>query len=102
VYWQAEDEEWLVKKHSEYLVTTPSMRQLKLLIEEPSENCVRDLLALDRKQCILVTGLLTDHHSLKCLVHVMGLLDNAVFRKCGQKEESPCHILLVGPQSNRF
>jgi hypothetical protein len=42
------------KKHFEHWAATPSMRELELFIEGPTENLSRDLLALDRKQCRLV------------------------------------------------
>jgi hypothetical protein len=41
------------------------MRYSKLLIEEPSDKLPRDLLALDNKQCRLLTGILTGHCSGK-------------------------------------
>jgi hypothetical protein len=87
--------EWLTKKHSKYTAATSGMRQSKLFTERPSEKLSRDLLPSDRKQCRLVTGLLTGHCTLREHLHVMCLLDNFTHRKCGQMKESPYHILSV-------
>jgi hypothetical protein len=50
------------------------MRQSKLLVDRPSEIASRDLLAVDRKQSRLVTGLLTGY------LNIAGLSEIAMFR----------------------
>jgi len=40
-----------------------------------------------------VIGLLTGHHTLRRHLHLLGLLDSPLCRKCGVKEETSAHIL---------
>jgi hypothetical protein len=47
----------------------------------------RDLLALDRKQRRLVTGLLAGHCMLRRILHLVGFWESSMCRKCGQEEE---------------
>jgi hypothetical protein len=44
------------------------MRQLKLFTEVPLEKLHKGLLALDRKQCRQITGLLTGHYTWICML----------------------------------
>jgi hypothetical protein len=53
--------DWLKERHSKHCAATPSMRKSKLFTGMPSDKPSRDLMALDRKQCKLVTGLETSH-----------------------------------------
>lgn len=78
----------------EYWAATSGIRQLKLYVEGPSEelSTSRGLLALNRKQCRLVTRLLTGHCILGCHLCGMGLLDNVVCRICEQEEDCSYHI----------
>jgi hypothetical protein len=77
----------------EFWAATSGMRQLKLYIEGPLEELriYRGLLALNRKQCRLVTGLLTGHCILRCHLCGMGLLGNGLCRKCEQ--ENFCYYM---------
>jgi hypothetical protein len=72
------------------------MRQLKIFNEVLLEKLHKGLLALDRKQCRQVTGL-TGCYTWRWHLHVMGLSDNAICRKCGQEEESSYHICYQCP-----
>jgi hypothetical protein len=72
------------------------MWQSMLLIERPSERQPRDLLALDRKQRRLVTGLSTGHGTLSPHINVVGLSDNDVWR-CGKEDRTPT-TCCVSPQ----
>jgi hypothetical protein len=85
--------EWLKETHSKQWATVPSMRQLKLFIGKPSNKLSRDLMAMDKKHCKLVTGLLTGHCTLRQCLHVMGFSESTNCRKCGREEESSYHIL---------
>jgi hypothetical protein len=85
--------DFMVRKHSKYWVATPGMGNKRAL----RKTVYRDLLAWDRKQCRLVTGLLAGHCTLRWHLHIMGLLDNTICRKYGQKEESSYHILCHCP-----
>jgi hypothetical protein len=53
--------EWLKERHPEHWAAALGMMQSKHFIRRPSDKPSRDLLALDRKQCRLLTGLLTGH-----------------------------------------
>lgn len=47
----------------------------------------RDLMALDREQCSLVTWLLTSLRTLKWLLNIAGFSGNMKCKKCEQEEE---------------
>jgi len=40
-----------------------------------------------------VTGLLTGHNTLRRHLHLLGLLDSPLCRRCGAEEEISAHIL---------
>jgi len=40
-----------------------------------------------------VTGLLTNHNTLRRHLSLLGLLDSSLRRKCGVREETSAHIL---------
>jgi len=41
----------------------------------------------------VVTGLLVGHDTLRRYLHIMGLSNNPICRKCGTEEETSVHIL---------
>jgi predicted amidophosphoribosyltransferase len=41
----------------------------------------------------VVTGLLTRHNTLRRHLHLMGLIDSPLCRKCGAEDETSAHIL---------
>ena len=45
------------------------------------------------RQYRAVTGLLTGHNTLRRHLHLLGLLDSPLCRKCGVREETSAHIL---------
>jgi hypothetical protein len=51
------------------------------------------LLSLTRAQSRVVTGLLTGHNTLHRHLHLMGLTDSPLYRKCGAEDETSAHIL---------
>jgi hypothetical protein len=51
------------------------------------------LLPINRTQSRVVIGLLTRHNTLRRHLHIMGLYDSPICRKCGTGEESSVHIL---------
>jgi hypothetical protein len=57
------------------------------------ENNVNKLLSFNRTQSRAVIGLLTGHNTLRRHLHIMGLSDNPICRKCGTGEEICVHIL---------
>jgi hypothetical protein len=50
-------------------------------------------MASDRKQCMLVTGVLNGHCMLRRHLHNMDLSECPKYRKCEQEKESSYHIL---------
>ena len=40
-----------------------------------------------------MTGLLTGHNTLRRYLHLLGLLDSPLRRRCGVREETSAHIL---------
>jgi hypothetical protein len=66
------------------------MRQLKLFIGRPSDKLPRDLLALGRKQCRLITRLLlTGNCTLRWHLHIMGLLEVPSAGKMDSRQNPP-------------
>jgi hypothetical protein len=53
------------------------MRQLKLFIGRPSDKLSGGIMAFARKQCRLVTGLLTGQCTLRWHLHIVGLSESA-------------------------
>jgi hypothetical protein len=51
------------------------------------------LLSFNRTQTRVVTGLLTGHNTLRRHLHIMGLCNDSMCRKCGTEEETSVHIL---------
>jgi hypothetical protein len=73
-------------RHSEHRAAAPGTRPSTFFIGRRSDKLPRDLMAMDRKHCGLVTGLLTDDCTLRWHLHIMDLWERAKCRKCGQKE----------------
>lgn len=84
--------ERLQKRHFEHYAASLCTTQPKLFIERPSSKLSWDITALERKQCRLVTGLLTGHCTFRRHLHIMSFLESATCRKCGQKKEPSYHI----------
>jgi len=51
------------------------------------------LLSFNRTQIRVVTGLLTGHNTLRRHLHIMGLGNDPMCRKCGTEKETSVHIL---------
>ena len=50
-------------------------------------------MTFNRSQSRAVTGLLTGHNTLRRHLHLLGLHDSPLCRKCGVREETSAHIL---------
>jgi hypothetical protein len=50
-------------------------------------------LSFNRTQSRAVTGLLTGHNTLRRHLHLMGLPDSPLCRRCGAEDETSAHIL---------
>jgi hypothetical protein len=51
-------------------------------------------MSFNRTQSRDVIGLLTGHNTLRRHLHILGLMDSPLCRKCGVEEETSAHILL--------
>jgi hypothetical protein len=52
-------------------------------------------LSSNRTQSRVVTGLVTGHNTLRRHLHLMGLSDSPLCRRCGAEDETSAHILCV-------
>ena len=68
-------------------------RQARELISGPSPAAKTRLLSFDRIQSRVVTGLLTGHNTLRRHLHLMGLTNSPLCRRCGAEDETSAHIL---------
>jgi len=50
-------------------------------------------MTFNRTQSRAVTGLLTGHNTVRRHLHLLGLLDSPLCRKCGVGEETSAHFL---------
>jgi hypothetical protein len=50
-------------------------------------------MSFNMAQSRVATGLLTGHNTLRRHLHIMGLLDSPLCRKCGAGEETSVHVL---------
>jgi hypothetical protein len=70
-----------------------TMRQAQELILGPNTADRTALMSFSRAQSRVVIGLLTGHNTLRRHLHIMGLVDSTLFRKCGAREETSAHVL---------
>jgi hypothetical protein len=70
-----------------------TMRQAQELISGPNTAARTALMSFNRVQSRVVIGLLTGHNTLRRRLHIMGLVDSALCRKCGAGEETSDHVL---------
>jgi hypothetical protein len=85
---------WLVNQHwASWRGLGDAQRQARELISGPSLSTKTKLLSFIRTQSKAVIGLLTGHNTLRRHLHLLGLLDSSLCRKCGVKEETLAHIL---------
>jgi hypothetical protein len=85
---------WMEKQHLALWGGPCSIqRQARELISDPNLATGARLLSFNRTQSRVVIGLLTGHNTLRRHLHIMGLRDSPICRKCGAGEESSVHIL---------
>jgi hypothetical protein len=63
------------------------------LISGPDLATGARLLSFNRTQTRVVTGLLTGHNTLRRHLHIMGLCNDPMCRKCGTEEDTSVHVL---------
>jgi hypothetical protein len=85
---------WLDRQHlMRWQGLAGTLRQAGELISGPRTAAKTTLMSFNRAQSRVVTGLLTGHNTLRRNLHVMGLMDSPLCRKCGAGEETSAHVL---------
>ena len=85
---------WLNNQHSaQWQGLGDTQRQARELISGPSLGSRAKFMTFNRSQSRAVTGLLTGHNTLRRHLHLLGLHDSPLCRKCGVREETSAHIL---------
>ena len=70
-----------------------TQRQARELISGPCLGAKARFLPFNRTKSRAVTGLLTGHNTLRRRLHVLGLLDSPLCRRCGAEDETSARIL---------
>jgi hypothetical protein len=85
---------WLVNQHWVWWRGLgDTQRQACELISGPCLGAKARFLSFNRTQSRAVTGLLTAHNTLKRHLHLTGLSDSPLCRRCGHQEETSAHVL---------
>jgi len=85
---------WLVNQHgARWRGLGDTQRQAHKFISEPSLGTRAKFMTFNRTQSRAVTGLLMGHNTLRRHLHLLGLLDSPLCRKCRVGEETSAHIL---------
>ena len=95
---------WLFEIHFNIIQSAPwssewslrglgdTQRQAQALISGPCLGAKARFLSFNRTQSRAVTGFLTGHNTLRRCLHLLGLLDSPLCRRCGTEEETSVHI----------
>ena len=75
------------------LIGGNTQRQVRQLISGTCPGAKARFLSFNRTQSRVVTGLLTAHNTLRRHLHLMGLSDSPLCRRCGAEDETSAHIL---------
>jgi hypothetical protein len=86
---------WLANQHQRRWQDLDQSRQAQELISGPDWGTRAKFLSFSREQSTVVTGLLTGYNTLCKHLHLMGLIDSPLCRKCGAEDETSAHILSV-------
>jgi hypothetical protein len=85
---------WIENKHlALWRGPCSTQRQARELISGPDLAMGDRLLSFNRTQIRVVIGLLTGHNTLRRRIHIMGLGNDPMCRKCGTEKETSVHIL---------
>ena len=85
---------WLVNQHrAQWQGLGDTQRQARELISGPSLGTRAKFLTFNRIKSRVVTGLLTGHNTLRRHLHLLGLHDSPLCRKCGVRENLGSHFV---------
>ena len=85
---------WLVNQHwVRWRGLGDTQRQVRELILGPYLGAKARFLSFNMTQSRAVTGLLTGHDTVRRHLHLKGLSDSPLCRRCGAQEETSAHIL---------
>jgi hypothetical protein len=85
---------WMEKQHlALWHGPCSTQGQAQELISSPNLATRARLLSFNRTQSRVVIGQLNGHNTLKRHLHIIGLSNNPICRKCGTKEETSGHSL---------
>jgi hypothetical protein len=85
---------WIENKHlALWRGPCSTQRQARELISGPDLAMWARLLSFNRTQTRVVICLLTGYNTLRRHLHIMGLCNDPICRKCGTDEETSVHIL---------
>jgi hypothetical protein len=85
---------WLVNQQwGRWRSFRDTQSQAPKLISGPYLGTKARLLSFNMIRSRAVTGLLTGHNTLRRHLHLMGLTDSPLCRKCGAEDETSAHIL---------
>jgi len=85
---------WLANQHwVQWRGLGNTHRQAQELIWRPCLGAKAKFLSFNRTQSRAVTGPLNGHNTLRRHLHLLGLLDSTLCKRCGDEEETSAHIL---------
>jgi hypothetical protein len=67
--------------------------QAQELISDPSPTAKTKLLSFNKTQSRVITSLLTGHNILRRHLHLIGLTNSPLCRRCEEEDETSAHIL---------
>jgi hypothetical protein len=85
---------WLINQHwARWRGLGSTQRQAREFISGPDLDAKPKLMSFNRTQSRVVIGLLTGHNTLRRHLHLLGLADSPLCRRCGEEEGTSAHIL---------
>jgi len=85
---------WLINQHwVRWRVLGDTQKQAGELISGPCLGARARFLYFDRTQSRAVTGFLTRHNILRRRLHLLGMMDSPLCRRCGAEEEASVYVL---------
>jgi hypothetical protein len=85
--------QWVKQHYIGWRGLGDTQRQGRELISGPCLGAKAMFLSFNRTQCRAVTGLLNGHNTARRNLHLMGLPDSQLCRRCGAEDETSAHTL---------